>query len=708
MRMRISRFAPWQWFLERSIGTLLLGVVLLAALPAMAVIVALSFESRGQAERQAWEEIRNLTRSLAAVQRGITVQADGILATLEHTFEVRDRDRAACTRLFEFLLRDHPEMSNIFMTDVAGQVTASALPSFVGVDLRDRRYFKEAMALKSFGVGEYILGRSTGKPILVFSRALLDAAGNAAGIIGLSYYLEGYEAFLARLDMPSLARITFLDAKGLRLVAHPPDARFPLGKPATGFLWESIDSSAADEGTFVAPRYSGGDGLFSFARLRLSPQSPPYMTILVSAASREVFHNADVQLRRGLASVLAATFLALLIARLAGRAAIGRGITNLADAAGRLAAGDLSARVPDDAGSLEVRRLGRSFNAMAAAHETRDRELTEAAAALGKMRGMLNNILESMPSAIIGCDSAGRVTHINRNAELLLGLDRDAAMGRTMAESMPALSTYRQTLEQSLRERRALVVEKLALPLDQATHLMDMLFYPLIANGAEGVVIRLDDVTEREQARATLERNLEEKNILLKEIHHRVKNNLQIILSFISLQVEDATDAGERERFRQLEIRIRSMALVHQQLYHHGEVATIDMEEYAATLARGILGIFRKTLTEVSLVLDTAPLRLSLDKAVPCGLLLGELITNACKHAFAAGRAGTLRVGNRVEDGSVRLWVEDTGRGTPEGFDYARAQTMGMTLVKELVRQLHGRAALSGDGGLRVEVVFPA
>ncbi|EHJ48457.1 signal transduction histidine kinase [Solidesulfovibrio carbinoliphilus subsp. oakridgensis] len=706
--MRIPRFAPWQWFLERSIETLLLCVVLLAALPAMAIITLSSFEARDQAERQAEEELRYLTRSLAAIQHGVTRQAEGLLAALARTEAVGSGDLAACDRLFTALLRDHPELSNIFMADASGRVTAAGLPPFVGEDLSDRKYFREAMDTGKLGVGDFILGRTTGRPILAFALPTGNAGRPLQGILGMSYYLQGYEAFLEKLEMPPHARVTLLDRNGRRMLAYPLDARYPLGAKAHAPNWERFATADADEGTFMAPRLTGEEGLFSFARLRLAPEAPPYMTIVVSSARREAFRNADILLRRGLALVLVATFLALLIARLAGRAAIGRGITNLADAAGRLAAGDLSARVPDDAGSLEVRRLGRIFNAMAAAHETRDRELIEAAVALGKMRGMLNNILESMPSAIIGCDSAGRVTHINRNAERLLGLERDTAMGRTMAESMPALSTYRQTLEQSLRERRALVVEKLALPLDQAIRLMDMLFYPLIANGAEGVVIRLDDVTEREKAREALERNLEEKNILLKEIHHRVKNNLQIILSFISLQAEDATDSGERDRFRQLEIRIRSMALVHQQLYSHGEVATIDMGEYVATLARGIVGIFRKTLADVALVLDTEPLRLSLDKAVPCGLLLGELITNACKHAFVAGRAGELRVGSRVEGGVVRLWVEDTGPGTPEGFDYARAQTMGMTLIKELVRQLQGRAALSGDGGLRVEVVFPA
>lgn len=708
--MRKARFGLWQRFLECSITTVLVGVVLLAALPAMAIIVASSFEARSQAERQVRDEIRNLTRSLAAIQRGITSQAASLLTTLAHTEGVRKGDLEACDRLFGSLLRAHPELTNIFLTNASGRATAGSLRNFVGEDLSDRKYFRDVMATRQFGVGEYIFGRATQKPILVFACPNLDAQGNLLGIIGMAYRIEGYEAFLGKLEMPSHARVTFFDASGLRMLAYPVNDHYPLGQSGFAPLWQRFATDATDEGLFIAHRSNGQEGLFSYARLRLAPDLPPYMTIVVSSSRQEAFRDADILLRRGLISAILATFLALIIARVVGRAAIGRGIANLADVAGRLAAGDLSARVRPDgqaAGSLEVRRLGESFNAMAVVIEARQRELTEAASALGKMRGMLNNILESMPSAIIGLDGAGRVTHINANAQALFGLDKDAAMGRGIAESLPVLSCYLQALEQALRERRSLKVEKFSLPQNGDTHLMDLLFYPLIANGAEGLVIRLDDVTERERAREVVERALEEKNILLKEIHHRVKNNLQIILSFIGIQAEDAADPGERERFRQLEIRIRSMALVHQQLYNYGDIATIDMQEYAQTLTQGILAIFRTALAEVVVVLDTEPFRLPLDKAVPCGLLLSELITNACKHAFSPGQAGELRVGSRLEHGVVRVWVEDTGPGLPEGGDFAAAQTMGMTLIKELTRQLQGEATQTVDGGLRFEVTFP-
>lgn len=691
-----------QWVFGRSLATLLTGIVLMAGLPASAIIVASSFENRRAGELQVREEMRNLTQVLIAIQNGVESQSQALLVALAHTGEMRGRNLPALNRLFASLLGDHPEMSNIFLTDAAGRVVASGLPAFLGVDLSDRGYFKAAMGSRGLGVSRFIFGRATRKPIIAFALAYTDAAGVLAGVIGLSYYLEGYERFLRGLKLPAHARITLLDVDGRRMVAYPTDSRFPLGEQATPHVWERCREASEDVGFFVDTRRTGEEGLFSFARLRLQPDLPPYMTVIVSSTRAEAYAQADAQLLRGLAQSLLALVLALVIAWAAGRYAVGRGIASLADAADRLAAGDLRARAGAEAGSLEIRRLGASFDAMAAALQQRERELAQAAGALAKMRSMLHNILESMPSAIIGLDGTGHVTHVNDTASRLFGLDKEAAMGRDAVASLPLLAGYMQTVEQALRERRSLVVEKLSLPQDGDTHFLDMLFYPLVANGAEGVVIRFDDVTDRERA-------LEEKTVLLKEIHHRVKNNLQIILSFIGLQADDAEDPAERDRLRRLEIRIRSMALVHQQLYSHGDFAAIDLAEYLRVLTEGVCNVYADVASRVRLRLETESVRLPLDKAVPCGLLCSELLTNACKHAFPGERTGNLRVGCRQEGGFARIWVEDDGEGLPPGFDAAGDSGMGMTLVAELTRQLEGAASFSTPpgGGLRFEATFP-
>ncbi|HWQ10248.1 MAG TPA: cache domain-containing protein, partial [Holophaga sp.] len=225
--MMPSPSAPGRWLSGRSIGMILVSIVLLAALPAMGVIVYSSFEARGRAEREARSELENLTRSLVALQAGVTSLAEGLLATLTHTEELKNRDLAACDRLFASLLRAHPELSNIFMTDASGRVTAAGLAAFVGEDLADRKYFRDAMAAKGLGVGEFILGRTTKRPILVFARPVQEADGTTRGIIGMSYFLEGYDRFLEELEMPPHVRVTFLDPGGRRMVSHPASDGYP-------------------------------------------------------------------------------------------------------------------------------------------------------------------------------------------------------------------------------------------------------------------------------------------------------------------------------------------------------------------------------------------------------------------------------------------------------------------------------------------------
>ncbi len=214
---------------------------------------------------------------------------------------------------------------------------------------------------------------------------------------------------------------------------------------------------------------------------------------------------------------------------------------------------------------------------------------------------------------------------------------------------------------------------------------------------------------ETEIARRTLalERSLEEKKVLLAEIHHRVKNNLQIILGLVNIQAEEADSEAERERFSRLETRVRSMALIHQQLYKHGDLSTIDMAEYAQTLVNSLVAIFRHTMAGVAVICDCQAFQLSLDKAVPCGLLLNELVSNACKHAFAPGQVGRLTIRMSLEAGQAAIEVADDGRGPGPDFSLEAAQTMGMTLIRELTRQLEGTIRRLPGPGLRLFVVFP-
>ncbi len=217
----------------------------------------------------------------------------------------------------------------------------------------------------------------------------------------------------------------------------------------------------------------------------------------------------------------------------------------------------------------------------------------------------------------------------------------------------------------------------------------------------------LHDVTERLAAEERVRASLEEKDILLKEIHHRVKNNLQIISSLLYLQALNIGDQATQNLFMESQSRIATMALVHEELYRSENFTSVDLREYAGKLLTRLMQGFGAGGVRVDMRADSLPLPLQL--AIPCGLVLNELATNAIKHAFTKRRGGLLRLSIRAEEGSGFLVLEDDGPGLPEDFDPLACETLGMQLVTRLAAQLRGsfRTGRSDEGGARFELSFP-
>lgn len=226
-------------------------------------------------------------------------------------------------------------------------------------------------------------------------------------------------------------------------------------------------------------------------------------------------------------------------------------------------------------------------------------------------------------------------------------------------------------------------------------------------------------LAERQRAEARTLESLHEKEVLLREIHHRVKNNLQVIYSLLSLQSQYATDEATLEVLRDSQNRIRSMALIHEKLYQSENMADIDFGEYLRALSSHLHRSYVSSGRNVHLVVSTAPIRLPLDLALPCALIASELISNALKHAFIGRVEGVLRIAIGVDDcGAVQLEIADDGVGMPAGaaeadlgaeFGASRTHaTLGMQLVRGLVRQLDGAITMSNGRGTRFVVSFRA
>jgi len=213
------------------------------------------------------------------------------------------------------------------------------------------------------------------------------------------------------------------------------------------------------------------------------------------------------------------------------------------------------------------------------------------------------------------------------------------------------------------------------------------------------------DVTEQRAAEASVRQSLREKEVLLNEVHHRVKNNLQVVSSLLKLQAEQLDDPRVREALRESQERVRSIALLHELLYRTRDFGRICLTDYADDLARALIRAAAGK-SAPRLVVVASDVELSIEQALPCGLILNELLTNALKHAFPTPTPNALVEVSAVRDGRVVcLSVTDNGVGPAEGFD--RRATLGLHLVRRLARQLQGTLESRMENGLRWSLTFP-
>ncbi len=214
------------------------------------------------------------------------------------------------------------------------------------------------------------------------------------------------------------------------------------------------------------------------------------------------------------------------------------------------------------------------------------------------------------------------------------------------------------------------------------------------------------EIAQRRNAEEAV-RHSREKEVLLQEIHHRVKNNLQIITSLLRMQSRAVQDPAFSEALRECQNRVASMALIHDKLYRARDLARVSFGEYVRDLTNNILTSYALPARSVRVRLDIDDLSLSLDYAVPCGLILNELMSNCLKHAFPVGHSGTVYIGFHAEgEEELCLVVRDDGVGVPADVDLARTSSLGWRLIRALVEQLGGVVQCQTAGGTSVEIRF--
>jgi len=220
------------------------------------------------------------------------------------------------------------------------------------------------------------------------------------------------------------------------------------------------------------------------------------------------------------------------------------------------------------------------------------------------------------------------------------------------------------------------------------------------------VIVLSRNITETIEHEAKLIESVKEKEILLKEVHHRVKNNLQVINSILNLQSSYVSDPKTLEIINESQNRIRSMSYIHESLYQTKDFAAINFADYITNLVQNLVHSYQLYHNKIGLDLDIEPVKLALDQAIPCGLILNELISNALKYAYPGVKKGKIAVHVHEEKNKIFMQVQDFGNGLPAGFNVENSESLGLSLVYTLVDQLDGELILKTDGGTKFLITF--
>jgi two-component sensor histidine kinase len=217
------------------------------------------------------------------------------------------------------------------------------------------------------------------------------------------------------------------------------------------------------------------------------------------------------------------------------------------------------------------------------------------------------------------------------------------------------------------------------------------------------------DITKHKEAEAQIQASLREKEVLLQEVHHRVKNNLQVISSLLDLQSQQIEEQATLEIFRESQNRVKSMALVHEKLYKSQDFARINFAEYTESLTSYLFKAYPFNRDKITLELNLDEVTLNIDTAIPCGLIVNELVSNSLKHAFPNNQSGTIRISMFADETQhFNLIVEDNGVGFPPDWNLKQSQSLGVQLVHVLTKQIKGKLELDNRLGSRFCVCFPA
>jgi PAS domain S-box-containing protein len=350
----------------------------------------------------------------------------------------------------------------------------------------------------------------------------------------------------------------------------------------------------------------------------------------------------------------------------------------------------------------ELGELAEHFDEMTAKLEQRN-------AALQASEAMLRLVTDNIPAMIGYWDRDLRNHFANADYRRWFGKSPDEIHGRRIDDLLgPELfQKNKPFIDAALAGRRQDFARSIPGPDGLLRHSQAAYIPDNRSGRVEGFFVLVTDVTERVKSEQALATALEEKNTLLKEVYHRVKNNLQVVQSLLALQGRNVRDDSARTALGEMAQRVRSMALVHEQLYRSANLSAVPLRGYVQSLTRQLSMGVEQSVGEVRVTVEAPDIEIGMDTAIPLGLLLTELVTNSFKHGFSDGRSGCITVSFKEGSEGTRISVADDGVGLPPGFDPAVSPSMGLQLAISLARQLGGELGFQSGPGTTAWLVVP-
>jgi PAS domain S-box-containing protein len=323
------------------------------------------------------------------------------------------------------------------------------------------------------------------------------------------------------------------------------------------------------------------------------------------------------------------------------------------------------------------------------------------------------SLFENASDAIILVDSADNVTSWNISAERMFGWTAEEAIGKRNTQLIVPGDLVQDKdlfIYQAKSGRSVSGIETVRIRKD-GTRLEVSLTISPIRDANQNVIgysSIIRDISERKRTEDQIKQSLKEKEILLREIHHRVKNNMQIISSLLRLQSGYVKEEKYLEMFKESQNRIISMSLIHENIYQSNDFSRIDFKDYVTDMVDGLFQAYGFDDGRIALDVDAGDALLNIDSAIPCGLIINELVTNSLKYAFPDGRGGEIKIAlHKMGDAEIELIVGDNGIGFPLDKDFLKTESLGLQLVTLLVNtQLEGEINLDRSKGTEFRIKF--